>query len=322
MLLTYWDRFKTYLLIEKKQSASNVEKRISSAFKLFTNYFDTNNLEWSRENFNAFISYLLERRHKPSYINFYIKVAKHFDRFLKTSELEGYTYFKENHDSLVETLTPEEITALAECRVKYVRLKKEKSLRMRALILFLGIVGSRISETLSLKRTDLISNPHPMVYFRPEITKSGKGRYCVIPPYLYGLLLGLPESQTIFNLEETSFNEDLKVRARKCNIKKRVYAHLFRHSSINNKLASGMPLELVTNYHGHASTATTYKYYIHLQQKQMVEALYMYDPFFKKGLTYDALCDRVKETVSRIVDKRFNYTVSESEGKLTIIIAQ
>lgn len=282
-------------------------------------WFDERNLDFTRANFNAYVSYLKEKNYKATYINTFIKFAKHLDSYLQTKALTDYTYFKES-EKVTECLTPEEISKLALCRIKYIRLKKEKAARMKALIFFLGCVGSRIEETLALRKADLSMEKDPLVYFRPETVKGRvKGRYCVIPQWLYKLLLDLPDANTLFGIDKTVVIHDLKARAIKCGIKKNVYPHLFRHSSINNKLQAGMPLELVTSYHGHASTTTTYKYYIHIQQKQMAEVLYMYDPFFKQGLTFEMLGNKVTESVKRITDGNLCDTVFEISQKEIII---
>ncbi len=318
MLKIYWDSFKTYLLTDRKLSANNIE-RIKSSFTILCRYFDEKSLQFNRDNFNSFIETLLSKNYSKSYINTFIKYAKHLDRFLKKEELTDYTYFKET-ERLVDYLTPEEITKLALCKIKYRKFKKFRNERMSCLIFFLGCVGSRISETLSLKKSDFLSSPEPMVYFRSETTKGNKPRYCIIPKWLFYKIMALPDEKgVIFGFEETVINDDLKLRAKKCGITKNVYAHLFRHSSINNKLTAGMPLEIVTNYHGHSSTSTTYKYYIHIQQKQMAEYLYMYDPFFRQGLTYEALCKKIKDTLAKMIDKRLcDFSIKEVEGKLTI----
>lgn len=321
-LLVYWTGFKTYLLIDKKQSPTNITN-IQAIYKRLSGYFDERSLEFNRENFNQFISYLLEKDHKKTYINNFIKCAKHLDRYLKKGELADYTYFKEP-ERLVDYLTPEEINKLALVKVKYHRLRQERNLKMKALVFFLGSVGARISETLSLRLGDLTSTPEPMVYFRAETTKNNKARYCIIPNWLYKELLSLPrEGKEVFDLDETGIKHDLKERARLCKITKNVYPHVFRHSSINNKLSAGMPLEIVTAYHGHASTSVTYKYYVQIQQKQMADFLYMYDPFFKKGLSFDSLCQKVKSSIDKLVDpKIYNYRIEETQGKLIIEVAQ
>lgn len=272
-------------------------------------------MSFNRTNFNKFI-YFLQKESKQNgehysthYINNFLKLAKHLDLFLGTNELKIYKHFVSDKDTVLpgDTLTPSKIKKLAHVRMKYSRMSKLKNQKMEALILFLGIVGSRIGETLQLQREWIQNNGHPTVYFPKQITKTKKERWCVIPKHLYKLLIALPENPdgTLFGLYDTSgINEDLKMRAEKCGIQKRVFCHLFRYSSINNKLEAGIPLEIVTAYHGHSTTTITYKYYARLQMQKAADIFYLYDPFFMSELDFEVISDRSFKSVEKLLEKK------------------
>lgn len=304
-----WEALEAFLSIEAKQSEGSMPSH-KSRFKILKGWFFDSNLDFNRENFNKFIFEKKKLGSKPSYLNGFIKLIKHLGKALKISDFEDYTFFDEQLSPPEDTLSEEEITKLAEIKIKYPtkRFAKEKKLKIPVLIYFLGHIGSRIEETLNLEWRDLSSNPRPMVHFRAEITKTKKERYCAIPRWLYQKLMLFPkESNFIFDkIDKTRFNQELKVRASLANIKKNIHAHLFRDSSINNKLFFGVPLEQVTAYHGHKTTTTTYKYYVRIQAANLAQTLEAFDPAFKLDQTYESMISGIKTDM----EKKYNPRVS------------
>ena len=286
-----------------------------SRFNIMVRWFEGKELD--RKTFNIFIYELKQTGYSPSYLNNFIKLAKHIFKYLSSEELKDYSYFPTESPE-EDPLSPQEIVKLAEIPMKYTRYKPRRP-KYKALIYFLGNVGSRIEETLKLEWKDLQENPLYLVHFRAENTKTKKNRYCPIPKWLYQMLIKLPhESELVFNrLERSNFNEDLKVRATKCGIKKNVHPHLFRDSSINNKLACGVPLEQVTAYHGHTTTNTTYKYYVRIKAKQLAQSLYSLDPAYQSEQTLEMIAQKYKEDLDKTINKKkFDYQIEEYEGSL------
>jgi integrase len=313
-LTVTWEEFAAYLLIERKQAGGKNLQTIKSRFHKLELWF--NGKEFNRQNFNSFIYSLTESKFKNSYINCFIKLGKHIDRYFKLNELADYTYFKENREKTNEPLTPREIRRLAEVRIKYTRDRDLLNQRYKTLIYFLGVVGSRITETLLLTKECLTSGPTPMVNFPAETTKSFKDRSCPIPKWLYQMLMELPDADTLFGIKDRSnVSDDLKKRAIACKIEKRVHPHLFRDSSINNQLDDDIPLEEVTQFHGHASTAVTFKYYTRIKLKKIADNLNNNYSFYKEEQTVEEIAERSKRAIEKIIgDRKMSFTITVKDG--------
>lgn len=317
-----WDELKPFLVSDCKQADGSMTAN-KSKFKVLSNWFADK--DFNRKEFNIFIYEFKKTGYSNSYLNNFIKLAKHIARYLEISDqFKDYSYFNEE-SPLEEPLTPKEITKLAEVSIRYHRFKNRKE-KHKALIHFLGNVGSRIDESLKLEWSDLVTTPFCMVHFRAQITKTKKERFCPIPHWLYEILWSLPrENQFVFSkIDAANFRRDLKLRAEKCNIKKDVHPHLFRDSSINNKLYFGMPLELVTAYHGHSTTNTTYKYYVRIKTKQLAQSLYNIDPAFKDDQNFENVSEACKQGIEKVINPRvceYNYqSILNDNNKREVII--
>lgn len=312
-----WQALEVYLRIDKKLAAGSIPMLKSRYYSLCEAFKDT---PFTRDTFNQFILSLQDKKLKNGTVNGYIKIAKHVDKFFKFNVLQDYTYFKESRP-VVEFLTKEEIELLAQCQMNYPR-DPYRGDKMRLIIYFLAIVGSRIGETLQLTKKDLINSPLPCVHFRAETTKTQQERYCPIPQWLYDGLQALPDDTLLFGVKDDSnIQQDLKLRAEKVGIKKRVYLHLFRHSSIMHKLNNGMPLFSVAKYHGHSSTDTTYKFYTTVALQEMADTLSTYDPFFKQSQTFEMVSDRIKKYLEKFVDStKYSLTIIKDSGTLNVVV--
>lgn len=182
-----WLSFATYLFTDVKLSCDgNNESAYKSRFNILCQFFKDK--DFTRENFNAFIWMKKKEGCKPEYLNGFIKLAKHFDRFSKAYILEDYTYFKKEA-KVYTILTPDEIKAIADVTVAYARNREEKNQKYRALIYLMGMTGCRIDEALSLLWEDIHEDPHCVIFRR---TKNSDDRAHPIGKFLYGLLIALP----------------------------------------------------------------------------------------------------------------------------------
>ncbi len=317
-----WEDFEPFLKIRRQQSDLSIRGH-KGRFQVLAEYFKDR--EFDADNFDKFVYYEIDKAGKSnSLFNNYLKLVKHLAAFLKISSEFADYHFKEDHTGHPENiLTPEQITRLAECKVKYLRFKN-RAPKIKALIYFLGHIGSRITETLSLEWNDLkLEEKTPLVHFRKEITKNNRERYVPCPRWIIKLLLGLPrEGSLIFSkIEQTNLREDLKKRAIKCKIPFDITPHTFRDSSANNKLEVDIPLQEVTSLLGHSTPSTTYKYYVRIQAKKLASSLYQKDPAFQEDQTFDIYIQGQKEEVQKTLNPRVcDYTSSETidNGKRTI----
>lgn len=258
-----WSDLKTYLLIDRKQSDKRAAVQANkSRFNILVSYFSTH--EFTRENFNLFLSEMKARGYSASYMNNFIKLAKLIDRYFKLDIVLDFTYFPEIKALPLVIITPEEIERLANVIISYKKMGAYINLRQKALILLLGTTGCRIGEALNLTFEDIYPSP-PCCVFRD--TKTNEDRTVPLSQSLYDLIQQLPRlGRYVFmsgrgkRLEQQPINRDLKERSIALGIKKNVYCHLFRHSYITTMLENGVDVSDVGVIVGHRDPKTTMRY--------------------------------------------------------------
>lgn len=318
-----WDLLESYLRQARGQSTGSIINH-KSRFKVMQEWLGEK--DFDTRNFSIFLDEAEKSGKSPSYRNNCLKLAKHISFYFKNpDEFEEFKYADEGGGSPENVLSHQQISKLAECHVKYIRFKNRK-IKHKALIYFLGHVGSRIDETLKLEWRDLEVGMIPLIRFRKEITKTNRERFCAIPKWICKMLLDLPkENEFIFSkIEDSNFREDLKIRRESCKISFHVTPHTFRDSSISNKLESGVPIQEVASYHGHVKIDTTFRYYARIQAKKVAKSLMTYDPAFSDDLTYEMNVqiarDDVEKTINPTVTKyEYNQFIDENGKKHTRI---
>lgn len=256
-----WDGFSTYLFYDIKLSTSKGSfQSLKSRFVLLCKHFDT--IPLNRVTFNQYIGLLKEKQYKDSYINNFIKTAKHLDRYLGINQLQDYTYFKEKRGPVKNILSPGEIRQLADIQISYLRSSELINKRQKTLIFLLGTTGCRIQEALKLKWTDINED---CVIFRD--TKNGEERVVPIGEFLYIHLMSLQNNyEYIFTswtgnlLCSSQMGADFRKRAKTVGITKHIHNHLFRHSWITTMLEAGVDLSDVSILAGHKDPRSTMVY--------------------------------------------------------------
>ncbi|MCL5797430.1 MAG: site-specific integrase [Patescibacteria group bacterium] len=262
------------------------------------------------------------KKYAPAYMNKMITIAKHIDTFYKISELQDYSYFFEKKSATYNILTPSEIEKLAEKKLSYKKYNFYINKRQKALILLMGTTGCRIGEALNLKFTDIHISP-PYVVFRE--TKNGEDRTVPISQSLSDLLLGLPrKNEFVFpsgrggKLGLQQVNLDIKKRAIKCGIKKRVWNHLFRHSYITTMLENYIDLLHVAHLVGHKDLRNTSNSSVNFY----TDIIHSH-PLLKGEISWEQLSRRIRNFISRAVDTRNHcLRTNEKDGKLVIEVEQ
>lgn len=317
-----WSTFKTYLYIDRKLSDNaSASYAYKSRFNKIVSYFIDK--DFNRENFNKLISEMKEKKYASSHINNIIKIAKHLDKWLKLNQLQDYTYFKEGKRANFDILSPFEIEGIANIKIRYKKMNAYINSRQKALFLLLGTTGCRIGEALSLKFNDVYSTP-PYVIFRE--TKNNDDRQVPISNELYNLLISLPhKNDYVFSsgrgnrLETQQVNIDLKVRAKKLKIKKRVWAHLFRHSYVTTMLEMGVDALDIAVIVGHKDPKNTLRYKNSLIG-HYVNIIHMH-PLLKKDMSWEYRVSRLKDNINRTFDKNiFKILITEENNNLKISI--
>lgn len=320
----HWSALQGYFFLELKFSEKNSAKSaVASRYRVLSTYFHNNNLPFNKQNFLAFILYMKDQGYSFSYINNFIKIAKHIDKYYKINELQDFTYFDEKKKNNYEILTTEEIYALAHIQLPYQKMADKINDRQRILLMLLGTTGCRISEALELKRSDIYHNP-PHVVFRD--TKNGTDRAVPIADFLYKDLLRLSEgSDLVFKsgrggtLDPQQVNIDIKTRAKAINLDKPIWNHLFRHSFITTMLESGVDVSDVSVIVGHSDPKSTMRY--KNSQLEHYSNIIMMNPLLKKSLTLDTIKSRVFNVVNRLVDRGlYSVTISEDSNEFIVKI--
>lgn len=295
--------------------------------------------ELSKKNIEEFILYLkTERGLKSNTLNSYLFVLRHLvsyckDRGLPYDFLDGFKSFKKTKSDII-VLTPEEIEKIINTSLPFGKLAGKDcsflDFRYRTLIRFLALTGCRFAEAanLTIKHLDLAAerailvetktNENRSVYFSEPLTSE-----------LKKLVEGFKEDDLVFRnskeskINSTDVSNDLKKRARKAGIIKRVYPHLFRHSFATQLLIEGIDVSIVSKILGHKDIRTTVENYLHLADETLKDATYMH-PLNRKYINPYLIMKAAKEAFVRFhfeKDKRFHYSLSENGKSLKFEIS-
>ncbi len=315
-----WETFLVYLLNDVKLSSKESSvSAIKSRFKKLSLYFVDK--DFDRENFNTFIQELREAKYSVSYINNFIKMAKHVDKYLKLNQLPDYTYFKENRVWTGDTLTPEQIESIASVNLKYSKYSDFLNKRNRAIVLLLGTTGCRIEEAINLKSKDLHQSPTYIIF---RDTKNNDDRVVPISSQLFEMLVELSaNNECVFlsykgkPLRSQEINLDLKRRAKACSITIRVYNHLFRHSFITTMKEAGVDNADIAHIVGHRDPKTTARY-THGTLNYYNQVIHNH-PLLKKEITFEQMKENLKKNIQKIINAdRCSLKIEESEGVFVI----
>ncbi|APQ97816.1 site-specific tyrosine recombinase/integron integrase [Clostridium botulinum] len=202
---------------------------------------------------------------KATSVNGQISILKSFFAWLHDEE-----YIPKNPaKKLKQTKEPKRLRhAMTEEEVELLR-QASKTDRERALIEFLISTGCRLSEVVGVNKDDI--NWHEM-----SLNVIGKGNKerkvyfstkakILLKKYL---LTREDNNEALFvtskrphgRLGGRSIQREIKKIAKRAEIDKSIYPHLFRHSFATCKINSGMPLPVLQHIMGHENPSTTQVY--------------------------------------------------------------
>lgn len=207
----------------------------------------------------------------------YLKDTKKFNLRIKFEELPR---IKEKSKREVVYLTEEEIGRFFNAVLTNTKNKNKVAVcRFTALCYFLLETGARISEALSIEKADVDwerrevvivgkGNKQRTLFFR------GKSKYWLEKylsmrlgndcEYLFATITG--EARWEPSNVDGLFREYAKL----AGIKKRITAHVLRHTMATQLMAKGVELNTISFLLGHADTITTLKYYIGAVEKEKI----------------------------------------------------
>lgn len=149
-------------------------------------------------------------------------------------------------------------------------------LRDYALILFLYASGCRVSEALSLDRSDIVNG-----WAKIRFAKGEKERVVPIAPIALEALSLYRESESISSSALwLNYRGDRLSRISAYKIVKKylyVSPHVLRHSFASSLILGGADLRVVQELLGHSSLVTT-QIYTHIERKDLQDTIYRYHP--------------------------------------------
>lgn len=153
---------------------------------------------------------------------------------------------------------------------------KVQGLRDYALILFLYASGCRISEALSVQRSDILEG-----WLKIRFAKGEKERVVPLAPVATEALeLYLAEQSMASSYLWLNYKGDPLSRISAYKIVKKylgVSPHVLRHSFASSLIIGGADLRVVQELLGHASLETT-QIYTHIQKQNLEETMMHYHP--------------------------------------------
>ena len=149
-------------------------------------------------------------------------------------------------------------------------------LRDYALILFLYASGCRISEALSVQRSDILEG-----WLKIRFAKGEKERVVPLAPVATEALDTYLEAQDLSSAYIwLNYKGDPLSRISAYKIVKKylgVSPHVLRHSFASSLIIGGADLRVVQELLGHSSLETT-QIYTHIQKQNLADTMYSYHP--------------------------------------------
>lgn len=328
--------FIQYLTIKKGLSPNSI-RNYSGKFLIFTRWLVANNAELTKESVEKFLYEKKEiEKLSNTTVNGYIQALDHLENYCKDRGMP--IGFMDGIESLPKTspeikpLTPEELESLLSTHLEYKNRNGVdcRDLDGRYLLLteFLAITGCRFEEgaSLKVKRLDIENERAYIVN-----TKNKQNRYVffngAIKEKLNKTIKGKHEEDLVFvnskgqHFHPGDFNNDLRLRAKKAGITKRVHAHILRHSFGTSLYKMTHDVFSVKEILGHKDVKST-QIYVNLDTEYLQRAAQRH-PLMRKYVEPVDILKDIKNAVDdfRIdKDERFFYNVSIGDVGLEIRI--
>jgi len=198
--------------------------------------------------------------------------------FFNFCHIQNFTHEKINipmakvPKNLPKYLSAEEILQ----GIEVIDRSKVSGLRDYALILFLYASGCRISEALSVQRSDILEG-----WLKIRFAKGEKERVVPLAPIATEALeVYLKEQSMASSYLWLNYKGDQLSRISAYKIVKKtlgVSPHVLRHSFASSLIIGGADLRVVQELLGHASLETT-QIYTHIQKQNLAETMHSYHP--------------------------------------------
>ncbi|HUD09982.1 MAG TPA: tyrosine-type recombinase/integrase [Patescibacteria group bacterium] len=250
------------------------------------------------------------------------------DRGIQVDFLDGFSSFKKEKPDIV-ILSIEEIEKLINTSLTYGKLQGKDctflNIRYGILTMFIAYTGCRFSEASKLKIKNLDLSEGKATFIDTK-TNENRTVYFTDPliTNLKELILGRKIDDLVFrNSQENEinpqdFSTDIKRRAKKAGIIKRMYPHVLRHSYITHMLEAGVPITEVATLVGHKDIQTTYSTYMHLADQTLRKAS-MRNPLIIKNVNPVEILKSIREAIENFHvdnDSRFFYDFRDKGNEI------
>lgn len=328
--------FYSFITIKEGLEVSSV-RHCMSRLGIFNQWLEQSDLQLSKECVEKFFTELKNRKLTNNSLNTYRFLFRHLvsyykDRGFSYDFFDGFKSFKKLKPDIV-IFTLEEIEKILNTTLAYgVFRGKDTSFldfRYRTMTMFLAYTGCRYSEAaeLTVKHVDISAGK---AHFVNTKTNENRTVYFVEPlkSSLQLLVQNRGLDDRVFRnsneklIQVTEYSQDLKKRARKAGITKRVFPHNFRHSYITHMLEAGVPITEVATLVGHKDIQTTYSTYMHLADKTLEKAALRH-PQIQKNIDPEIILQMIKESIDNFKlyeDKRLNISLIQSTFELSVKI--
>lgn len=275
------EEFKNYLLIDKKYSTNTINSYMND-LNNFNSFINKNVSAITKNDILSFITHEKDNKQERS-ITHMITVLRNFFRFLEQEKM-----VKKNPTDSIEipkirktlptVLSQNEIETLLD-----IDLNNKYNYRDKAMLELMYATGTRISELINIKITDINLTNGTVIVFG----KGSKERIIPIEDYtlkyveIYinnyrGELLKKKINNYLFlnsrgeKISRQSFFKMIKLLAIKKGIKKDFSPHTLRHSFATHLLENGADLRSIQELLGHSDISTT-QIYTHVSNKLLHE---------------------------------------------------
>lgn len=294
----YEGKYRDYLKFEKLMLPNTIESYLRDLNKLklyLENKRIINFCELSKEQILDFLQDLYKNQSESS-ISRILSTLRSFYKFLMIEGVCKKNFWVEVNNpiklrKMPDILKIEEVNKFLES----IPTSKRLEIRDRAMFEILYSCGLRVSEIINLKMQN-IDFDEELLRFKGKGNKErivpvGKKSVSFLRKYLeHGRDEIKKERRTDFvfinrsakKLTRQGFWKILKKYARKVNINKNLYPHIFRHSFATHMIQRGADLRTVQELLGHSDISTT-EIYTNLDKEYIKEIYFKYHPRGKSG---------------------------------------
>ncbi len=287
------DEFLDFIVVEKGLS-KNTLKAYSSDLIKFADYLEENKLSFdkiNRKDIENFVLSLKDHKLEPTTIYRVIAAIKSFYKYLV---LHGFlsnnpvkiVRFPKLWKKLPEVLTQTEIEKILNAP----NTKDIIDIRDRSILELMYATGMRVSEVVGLKVNDIDIDLGILKCYgkggKERILPLGSKACKAIIRYLDKSRPKLAKSKSKSDLflnrlgkgiSRQSIWKIVKKYKKKCNIKKNVTPHTFRHSFATHLLERGADIIIVQELLGHSDISTT-QVYTHMNKDRLKSLHKKYHP--------------------------------------------